>query len=75
MTEKADDGYGLGSDELAAFRRDFQELLARHGVEVGVEINGDTQNLDCNFVVCKEGADRYHVLVKNYEMVGQHDLG
>lgn len=74
MAESTGRACGLSEEAAAAFCGEFKELLARHNVDVGVVINGDTHGLSCDFVVSKSGDDRFHVLAKNREFVGDGDL-
>lgn len=60
--------------ELDVFRRELRELLERHDVAVGVNLEGDTHGLDQTFVVVeKNGNGKEHELGHG-SYVDQYDL-
>lgn len=60
--------------KVDVFRREFRELLERHNVSVGVNLEGDTHGLDQTFVVIESnGNGKEHELGPG-RYVDQYDL-
>lgn len=58
----------------AAFRKELRDLLIRHDVSIGVNLEGDTHGLDETFVVIeRNGNGKEHELYHS-RYVDQSDL-
>jgi len=58
---------------MVEFKRELRELLNKHQVSIGVDVEGDTHGISTNFVVL-DNDGKTHILNHYSSYLDPHDL-
>jgi hypothetical protein len=61
-------------ENIEEFKKELRNLLSKYDVSIGVELEGDTHNLSCDFCVFDKNDRIVTSLREGYSVVGERDF-